>query len=95
MTWVQIQRAEESTWDDYQRVAEAVGDGPIEGLVHHAAGEKDGRWIAVTVWESKEAAQRFREERLMPAVAATLGQEAADGGPPADEWFEVKDSRPR
>jgi hypothetical protein len=27
MTWTQIQRAQKSTWDDYPRVAEAVGDG--------------------------------------------------------------------
>ena len=93
MAWVQIQRAQESTWQDYQRVAEAVGDGPIAGLVYHAAGERDGRWIAVTVWESREAEERFRETGLMPAVGTTLGQESAEGGPPADEWFEVQATR--
>jgi len=35
MAWVQIERAHESTWDDYQRVAETVGGGPIAGLVFH------------------------------------------------------------
>ena len=93
MAWVQIQHAQESTWADYQRVREAIGDDPVEGLVYHVAGETDGRWHAVTVWESREAEERFRESRLLPAVVATLGQESVDGGPPPQEWFEVKDTR--
>lgn len=95
MVWVQIQRAQESTWEDYERVSEAVGDRPIEGLVYHAAGETDGRWQAVSVWESKEAEERFRESRLKPAIVGTLGQESVDEGPPPDEWFEVKVTRVR
>ena len=90
MAWVQIERAHESTWDDYQRVAETVGGGPIAGPVYRAAGEHAGRWVAVTVWESREAEERFRETRLMPAVAATLAQGSAEGGPPPDERFEVQ-----
>jgi hypothetical protein len=93
MTWVQIQRARESTWEDYQRVSDAVGNGPIEGLVYHAAGKSNGRWQAVTVWESREAEERFRESQLLPAVASTLGQASVDGGPPPEEWFEVQATR--
>jgi hypothetical protein len=93
MAWVQIQRAQESSWEDYQRVNQAVGDRPIDGLLYHAAGETGGRWLAVSVWESREAEGRFRESRLMPAVAAALGEESAEGGPPPDEWFEVQATR--
>ena len=60
------------------------------GPVYRAAGEHAGRWVAVTVWESREAEERFRETRLMPAVAATLAQGSAEGGPPPDERFEVQ-----
>ena len=49
MAWVQIERAHESTWVDYQRVAETVGGGPIASPVYRAAGEHAGRWVAVTV----------------------------------------------
>src|SRR5262245_37754472 len=55
VTWVQIQKAEEATWQDYERVAAAIGDTPPPGLLLHAAGEVDGHWQAVSVWESKEA----------------------------------------
>ena len=70
MAWVQIERAHESTWDDYRRVAETVGRGPTA--------------------KSREAEGRFRETRLMSAVAATLAQGSAEGGPPPDERFEVQ-----
>jgi len=92
MPWVQIQRAEEATWEDYRRVTEAVGEGPVEGLLQHAAGEIDGHWRAVSVWETKAAFERFRDMRLIPAVISTLGQDFADAGPPPDEWFEIKHS---
>jgi len=90
MTWVQIQRARVAVWEDYQRVQEALGDEVPEGLVLHLAGEVGGHWRAVSVWESREAFARFREQRLIPAVAAALGASFAAGGPPEDEWFEVR-----
>jgi hypothetical protein len=92
MAWAHIQRAEEATWEDYERVAKALGDGPVDGLLTHVAGEVDGRWIAVSTWESKEAYERFIETRLRPAVVQALGEEFAAAGPPPDEWFEVKHS---
>jgi heme-degrading monooxygenase HmoA len=92
MTWVQIQKAQEATWDDYERVAKAVGvDGnPPEGLIVHAAGEENGKWRSVDVWESEAAYQRFRDERLMPAVREAMGEAAIAAGPPPQESFEVK-----
>lgn len=90
MTRVQIQKAQESTWSDYERVAEAIGDSPPPGLILHAAGEVDGRWQAVSVWESRETIETFRDERVHPAVTATLGAGILDAGPPPAVWFEVK-----
>jgi hypothetical protein len=55
-----------------------------------AAGEVDGHWKAVSIWESKEAQERFRDERLIPAVRQAVGEELADAGPPPEEWFEAK-----
>ena len=92
MTWVQIQKSREATWEDYEKVSEKVGDEVPEGLVLHAAGGAEGgKWQAVSIWESREAYERFRDERLMPAVVAALGEEVLAAGPPPEEWFEVKD----
>ena len=92
MAWVLVQKATDATWDDYQRVTDAVGadDNPPEGLIVHAAGEEGATWRSVSVWESQEAYERFRDERLMPAVVQALGQEAVEAGPPPQESFEAK-----
>jgi hypothetical protein len=90
MAWAHIQKAEEATWEMYEHVQRAVGDAPIEGLIAHAAGEVDGKWQSISIWESREAWNRFREERLMPVVTEILGEAVATAGPPPEEWFEVK-----
>ena len=92
MPWVQIQKAAQATWGDYERVQQAMtASGPPAGLIYHAAGEQpDGRWQGVTIWESQEDFNRFLEERVWPAVRASLGDEMADAGPPPTEWFEAK-----
>ena len=91
MTWVQIQKASEATWDDYSKVREAMGDQVPDGLIYHAAGEAEGgTWQAVSIWESEGHFNRFREERILPAVGAALGDELANSGPPPSESFEAK-----
>jgi hypothetical protein len=89
MTWVQIQHATQATWDDHQKVAALIGDEKPEGLIVRAAGEVDGRWKAVSIWESQEAFERFAEKRILPAVREALGETMA-AGPPPTEWFEAK-----
>jgi hypothetical protein len=91
MPWVQVQKAEQATWSDYERVQNAVGEEAPEGLIYHAAGEQDdGRWQAVSIWESEEHFNRFRDERLLPAVRDSLGDQMAEGGPPPTESFATK-----
>ena len=92
MAWAQIQKATEATWEDYETVSNALGsdDNPPEGLIVHAAGEVDGKWQSVSVWESQEAYERFRDEQVFPAVRQTLGDSAIEAGPPPSESFEVK-----
>ena len=53
---------------------ESPTDWPVEGLLVHSAGEAEGGFRVVDVWESEEAAQRFGE-RLMP-VLQEVGVEA-------------------
>jgi hypothetical protein len=49
------------------------------GLISHAAGELDGVWQIVEVWESEDYADRFDRERLVPAIEAVTGS-----APPGD-----------
>ena len=91
MPWVQIQKSTEAKWDDYQRVQKALGDDSAPGLIYHAAGEADGgRWQSVSIWESEDDFNRFRDERLLPAVQEALGAEMVQAGPPPTESFEAK-----
>jgi hypothetical protein len=89
MTWVQIQQAAQHTWDDHQKVGALIGDEKPDGLIVRAAGEVDGRWKSVAIWESKDAYERFVEERLLPALREAFGDEAM-AGPPREESFEAK-----
>ena len=92
MTWVLIQKASEAKWEDYERVRHAMdAGGSPDGLIYHAAGEQpDGRWQAVSIWESERDFQRFLEERVWPAVKEALGDEMAAAGPPPSESFDAK-----
>jgi hypothetical protein len=93
MPWVQIQKAAQARWDDYEKVRQAMGsdDDPPAGLIYHAAGEQgDGRWQAVSIWESEDDYNRFLEARVLPAVREALGDEMVDAGPPPAESFETK-----
>ena len=49
-----------------QKVAES-GDMPPEGAIFQVAGPGENGWRVISVWESREAQERFRDERLMPA----------------------------
>jgi hypothetical protein len=62
-----------STWEQYERVAAPTVEPPPEGLILHVAGPTDEGFRIIDVWESKQAWERFRAERLAPAVAALDG----------------------
>lgn len=67
-----------SSWEQYRGVAAALVDPHPDGLILHVAGPTDEGVRVIDVWESEEAWQRFRTERLDPAIAAL-------GGPPRPE----------
>jgi hypothetical protein len=72
---------------DAVNVKAEVNGNPPEGLLIHAAGEVDGQWQIIDVWESEEQARRFDEERLAPAIEAVVG--AAPPGPPPITVYEL------
>ena len=64
---------------------ESPADWPAEGLLVHTAGEAEGGFRIVDVWESEEAVQRFGET-LMP-IMQELGIEAPLEIYPADTFI--------
>jgi hypothetical protein len=55
---------------NYDFVAEKVGEGPFEGLISHSAGFDDeaGVFRIFDVWETREHAERFLAEKVQPLV---------------------------
>lgn len=62
-----------SSWDHYESVAAAIVDPPPDGLIVHVAGPTDEGVRIIDVWESEEAWEHFRAERLAPAIAVLGG----------------------
>lgn len=83
MAVVRIVQPPMITAEIYDRVnAEMnVEDSPPEGLIVHTAGELDGVFQIVDVWESAEHAERFDRDRLAPAVAKVAGMTPPEGPP--------------
>jgi len=59
-----------------------VANNPPDGMIFHWAGEVDGKWTITDVWESRSDYDRFRDERLFPAIQQVSGMNPADGPQP-------------
>ncbi len=57
-----------------------------EGQTFHAAGPTGDGWVVVALWDSKASWERFRDEKLMPGLAATEG---AFEIPPEETTFDI------
>jgi hypothetical protein len=75
VAYIRIARPPNVTADTYEKVNEQLGVGtdPPPGLLLHCAGEADGAWQIVDVWESEEQARQFYDGRLTQAVEAVIG----------------------
>lgn len=95
MAIVFIQDLENANLDRHDAVAEKarVSEDPPEGLILHTASPRDGGGLKIVdVWESREACERFQNERIRPAVEQVLseqGEEMPDS-PPPQEILEVE-----
>ena len=69
--------------DMYEAITGKVmsGDQLPDGCELHIAGPVEQGWRVITVWESREAFDQFREEKLLPAIRELAGGE----GPPQVE----------
>ena len=66
-----------------------IADNPPDGLIFHWAGDVDGKWTITDVWESREAFDGFREDRLAPAIQKVSGTDPTDGPQPTFTEFPV------
>ena len=73
---------------NYDAVASRLQGEAPEGLIVHTAGwdEEPGVFRILDVWESREQAQRFIDERLMPIVNELLAGRD-DAPPPSREYY--------
>jgi hypothetical protein len=61
-----------ATVEVYREVCAALGDATPDGLISHVVLRRDGGLRYLDVWQSREAWERFRDERVEPAVRAAL-----------------------
>ena len=73
-----------SNREEHEAITREIGpeENPPAGMILHAAGETDGQWQIVEVWESAEAADRFDEERVRPALERVMGGATPEIGVP-------------
>jgi len=70
VAYIQEFPAGDRSTNNYDFIAEKVGEGPIDGLIAHTAGFDDeaGVFRIFDIWETREQAQRFLDERIQPLV---------------------------
>jgi hypothetical protein len=73
---VVVNEIEGGSQDFYDQVnSKVMADGLPEGAQVHIAGPIDGGWRVITVWESEERFQQFRDQKLLPALREAGGEE--------------------
>ncbi len=70
VVYIQEFPIENRSTENYDFVAEKIGDGPFEGLIAHSAGFDDeaGVFRIIDIWESRDQAQRFLDEHVQPLI---------------------------
>lgn len=69
-----------------------VAGNPPQGLLCHAAGFHDDVFRSFDVWESQADGERFYAERLMPTIAAVMGEANEANTPPQRQYsYELHD----
>jgi hypothetical protein len=66
----EMQGADQSFYE--QVTSRVMPDNQLpEGCRDHIAGPTDGGWRVITVWDSDEQFERFRNEKLIPSIQQT------------------------
>lgn len=75
----------------YQRIADGLGSEVPPGLIIHLAVERPEGGLRYTdIWESREACDRFTEERLHPVVHGLLAEIFGQNMPDEPERTEAR-----
>jgi hypothetical protein len=78
------------TTEQYDNTVKVVhpngGKGLPPGQTYHAAGPTSDGFLVVAIWDNAASWEKFRDETLLPGLAATAN---ALPGPPTESTFEV------
>jgi hypothetical protein len=77
MQWIAVATPPYTAIEQFDKVMEQLGEQDVEGLEARYVGTTDDGLRVVTLWESKEHADRFFADRLGPALANALAPEPA------------------
>ena len=77
MAVVIVNEMEGGSQDLYDEVNPKVMEGGNlpDGCQLHIAGPYENGWRVITVWDSEERFQQFREEKLLPALREAGGED--------------------
>jgi hypothetical protein len=77
MAIVIVNEIEGGSQDFYDQVNPKVMPGGKlpDGCQVHIAGPADNGWRVITVWDSEERFQQFRDEKLVPAIREVGGED--------------------
>jgi hypothetical protein len=77
MAVVIVNEIDGGTQDFYDKVNPKVMPGGQlpDGCQIHIAGPVDNGWRVITVWDSDERFQKFRDEKLIPAMREVGGED--------------------
>jgi heme-degrading monooxygenase HmoA len=76
MAVVVVNEVKEGSQDFYDKVTgQVMPDGKLpDGCQVHIAGPGEEGWRVITVWDSDEQFQAFRDEKLIPALKEAGGE---------------------
>jgi hypothetical protein len=75
MQWITVAIPPFGSIEQFDKVRAQVGEEPAGLQARYVGTADDGKLRIVTLWESKEHADRFFAERLGPTLARALGPE--------------------
>lgn len=79
-----------ATIDMYREVRRLIGDKPASGMLAHLVVRSESGLRHLEVWESEAACQRFREDRVVPAVHTVLKAAGFTEMPPEPHLEELQ-----
>ena len=91
MAVVVVNEIEGGSQELYDEVTPKVmeGDTLPDGCQLHIAGPMSNGWRVITVWDSEERFQQFRDEKLIPAIREAGGEGRVAPSISADEVYKL------